>query len=340
MRQVIEQRIKDGLVRAQQHPKLPLTIFNYAERVQYEKLWDDVTLQCRGLVMHGDQIVARPFRKFFNDTEHKPEEIPWHLPCEITEKMDGSLGIAFHFAGEWQMATRGSFVSIQAREGRKMLAAIEHRLNPTITYLFEILFPENRIVVNYGDRRELVLLAMIHTQSGVEIPLSEFTGGTKVVRSISPTASTTELRSLIRDDEEGYVVRFANGFRMKVKGQRYLELHRLVSGISSRSVWEWLSEGKSFDELLSVVPDEFAKWVQVERLAMLEAFHILNRRVASAYGDVHDLPTRKEQAIYLMNNHREIASAVFAALDSKPFAPILWKMLYPEMRRPTVDVGE
>jgi len=79
-----------GLVRKQSHPTLPLEIFNYAERVQYEKLWDDVTRQCRGLVMHGDKVVARPFAKFFNDTEHAPEEIPWHLSCEVTEKMDGS----------------------------------------------------------------------------------------------------------------------------------------------------------------------------------------------------------------------------------------------------------
>ena len=34
-----------GLVYKQVHPTLPLIIWNYSEKVQYENLWDDITLQ-------------------------------------------------------------------------------------------------------------------------------------------------------------------------------------------------------------------------------------------------------------------------------------------------------
>jgi len=66
---------EDGLLYNQTHPTLPLTIWNYTEKVQYEGLWDEVTLQCRGLVTDDNgNIVARPFKKFFNIEEGK------HIP--------------------------------------------------------------------------------------------------------------------------------------------------------------------------------------------------------------------------------------------------------------------
>jgi RNA ligase len=60
---------EDGLLYKQTHPTLPLTIWNYTEKVQYEGLWDEITSMCRGLVTDDKGIVARPFRKFFNIEE-------------------------------------------------------------------------------------------------------------------------------------------------------------------------------------------------------------------------------------------------------------------------------
>jgi putative RNA ligase len=67
-------------------------------------------------------------------------------------------------------------------------------------------------------------------------------------------------------------VRFANGFRVKVKGQRYMELHRIMTGVSTRTIREYLSEKKSFDDMLAIVPDEFAQWVRLETEAQLAAY--------------------------------------------------------------------
>jgi RNA ligase len=110
---------EDGLLYKQVHPTLPLTIWNYTEKVQYENLWDEVTLMCRGLVTDdkGD-IIAKPFKKFFNIEEGKytPTE-----NFEVFEKMDGSLGIVFWYEGQWILATRGSFTSDQAIKGTEIL---------------------------------------------------------------------------------------------------------------------------------------------------------------------------------------------------------------------------
>lgn len=335
----LRSHIAAGIVREQKHSTLPLSIFNYSERCQYERIWDDVTLQCRGLVLHGDRLVARPFRKFFNDTEHAPEEIPWHLPYQVAEKMDGSLLIVFHFDGQWRFATRGSFDSEQAARGRDIFLRKhgDAPLDPGITYLFEVIYPQNRIVVNYGAREDVVLLAMIDTATGVEHePVRGVDLGLTVVRHLPPDADAKALRSIIRDDEEGYVVRFANGFRVKVKGQRYMELHRIMTGVSTRTIWEYLSEKKAFDDMLAIVPDEFAQWVRLETEAQLAAHRRMQQRAEVAYFAVKDLPDRKSQALALLANFRDISSAAFALLDGKPIDSLLWKELYPEFRRPEV----
>jgi RNA ligase len=154
--------IDSGLVNENEHPEFPLVLYNYTQECQFGKKWDDVTRMCRGLIVHKEtnEIIARPFSKFFNYEEHvangdaMPNEIPY-----VYEKVDGSLGILYWFNGLPFIATRGSFSSDQAiwatqKIREKDLSFVDKRY----TYLFEIVYPENRIVVSYGDMKDLVFL--------------------------------------------------------------------------------------------------------------------------------------------------------------------------------------
>jgi hypothetical protein len=336
--ELLRKHVADGVVNTQRHPKLPLDIYNYSARCQYEKLWDDVTLACRGLVLHGDTIVARPFRKFFNDTE-LGDAVPWHLPSVITEKMDGSLGILFHFAGAWHWSTRGSFTSEQAGEANRIMEEQYDwvSLDPSITYLFEIIYPENRIVVDYRGTRDLVLLGMIVTATGEELPLDCAPGGLRVVRNLRvERAGPESLRSLIRDEDEGYVVRFDDGTRVKVKGQRYIDLHRMLSGISSRAIWEELSAGRSVADLLAAVPDECAEWIEEERQQLVLEFNRALGYASEAVLEVRRMETRKEQAKAILANWKDVSGIAFAMLDGRDPAPLVWKAIYPERRTPAL----
>ena len=121
---ILSKYIDEGLVIKQVHPTLPLSIYNYSRECQYGGKWDDITLNCRGLVLDdGGNVIAKPFPKFFNYEEHIAEEsklppIP-NENFEVYEKMDGSLGIVFNYDGEWYMATRGSFQSDQAIKAKQ-----------------------------------------------------------------------------------------------------------------------------------------------------------------------------------------------------------------------------
>ena len=352
MNEILNRYYEKGLVYKQVHPTLPLTIWNYSEKVQYEGLFDGVTLNARGLVTDNDgKIAARPFKKFFNMEEGK------HTPTEefdVYEKMDGSLGILFNYQGEWVMATRGSFVSEQAIKGFEMLKNYDYeKLHKNYTYLFEIIYKENRIVVQY-DYDDLILLGIIETKTGYEVDLhNEGTDirlknlinnlGFKVVRKFDKVKSYEPLKHFIPDSKEGYVVRFSNGDRIKIKGEEYLRLHKLMTNVSTTAVWEMLSEGRDVLELLKGVPDEFYKKVKMYVLDLRYSYLSYSEYAGKMhdkfrYGKFNDRypePTKKEFAEFLSLNDIDpkVRSICFAIWDNKNYDKIIWKYIKPEFKR-------
>jgi len=352
MNEVLNKYFEEGLVYKQVHPTLPLTIWNYTETVQYEGKWDDVTLQTRGLVTDGNgKVVARPFKKFFNLEEGKHTATP---DFDVYDKMDGSLGILFNYEGEWVMATRGSFTSDQAVKGFEMLQNYDYqKLHKDYTYLFEIIYDENRIVVKYSYE-DLVLLGMINTETGYEVDLyGEGVDvrlknlinnlGFKVVKKYDGINDYSVLKEMINDDEEGFVVRFSNGGRMKVKGEEYLRLHKIMTNVSTTAIWEMLSEGKDVLELLKDVPDEFYKKIRMY-VADLRYDHYRYGEYAGKihdyfrygkYGDRDPEPSKKEFALHLeeCKTHPKIKTLCFLMWDGKSTDKVIWNYLKPEYKK-------
>lgn len=246
------------------HPTLPLSIYTYTRACQYERHWTPATITCRGLIVDDTtgRIVAWPFPKFFNTPEHLlgydyapplPDE-----PFEIYDKVDGSLGIVFHYAGRWRVASKGSFISEQAQWAQRWLSGqYTGGLIPGRTYLVEIVYPENRIVVNNGDEETLVLLAA-YGPNGTEEPLAaqeyawcDLVGG-RMVRSwqalplpelvrLAQSNEKLDGTTATGSDAEDWVIRFASGQRAKVKFAEYMRLHKVLTGVNARDIWRALA---------------------------------------------------------------------------------------------------
>jgi hypothetical protein len=336
MLETLERYHLEGLLHKQTHPTLDLTIWNYSPKVQYERLWDDITIQCRGLVTNSKgEIVARPFKKFFNYEEHTFEEIP-NESFDVFEKMDGSLGILFNYDDEWIFATRGSFTSPQSIKGKQILDANYNvgELFKNHTYLFEIIYPENRIVVDYGDEEKLVLLGAFDTKSGVEICGTELKEleGFELVMTYKTWGETYDLlKEEISKNREGYVIRFKNGFRMKIKGDEYVRLHRILTNISNRDIWEYLKNGKPFDELLEKVPDEFNDWVKETINDLQNKFDTIKESVEMEF---KELINKKEFAYKIKDNPNR--PFLFKRLDSysNQLNEMIWDSIYPTYTKP------
>ena len=296
-KELLKKMIDEKLVFVNKHPNAEIYIHNYSPKVQYEKLWNEITLQTRGLILDNNMnVVARPFPKFFNLSEHQPSEIP-NEPFEVFEKMDGSLGILAFINDKPFIATRGSFISDQSKHATELLynkySHTFSKLDKDKTYLLEIIYPSNRIVLEYGNLDDIILLAIIDNKTGKDLPLVDI--GFPIVKRYDGINSLEELKLLEETNKEGFVVKFKNGFRCKVKFDEYVRLHRIITGVSNISIWEYLSEGKSFDELLEKVPDEFYNWVKQTANELNSEF---NKILSESQLVFKEFETRKETALY------------------------------------------
>lgn len=346
---------EDGLLYKQTHPSLPLTIWNYTEKVQYEMLWDDVTIMCRGLVTNdlGD-IIARPFPKFFNYEEVIDKGvIPWDSEyVHVQEKMDGSLGILFYYEGEWILATRGSFTSDQAVKGLEILKS-KYDLNKfihEITYLCEIIYPENRIVVDYGEEKITFLGATVPDMELNWAPAKAVFKSSGIKEEDVVWSSMEHLtedlfkryQNLNESDKEGFVIRFyPSGYRVKIKFEDYVRLHKIMTNLSTRNVWETLSIGGDINEMLVDVPDEFYNKIKDYADELKSQFETLEREykwifkiLDRALNEVYKVPQERKRAVFAQyaKNYKHPA-ILFKMLDGRDHSNIIWDLLYPEYKK-------
>lgn len=272
--------IEMGYIKANYHPEdNNIVILNYTKFATYERRWNKYTMTARGLILDLTDvlnngivyILARPFEKFPNMGENPEyeEDIDWNKEYVVMEKMDGSLGISYMFKGELRFATRGSFTSDQALKATEMwhtkykkandlYLEIHRSFKPTL--LVEIVYPENRVVVDYRDREELVLLAInfIETEASFK-SLQLFSKHSDL--SLVPMykynlEDMLRLREEISGNEEGWVIKFSNNKRLKIKGLEYIKVHGMIHGISEKQKVENWRNGTMRKYVLDL-PEEF-----------------------------------------------------------------------------------
>jgi hypothetical protein len=352
---------EEGLLYKQVHPTLPLTIWNYSEKVQYESLWDDVTSQCRGLVTDDTTgtILVRPFKKFFNYEEVVGKDI---IPSKgdyvyIQEKMDGSLGILFNYEDQWIMATRGSFVSEQAIKGLEIVKSkyFLGSWSKEYAYLVEIIYPENRIVVDYGEEM-VTFLSVVLNESWKWNPTDDtelhwttakmvlHANGVEeddVVKTEQHFNFSDELYKSLKEknetNKEGFVLRFQPGnFRMKIKFEEYVRLHKIMTNLSTTAVWEVLSNGGSMDELLKDVPDEFYNKIKEYEEKLRFQFNGIDTDYKIFFNHIQikvkEVGGDRAKFAHLAKEYT-YPSLMFGLLDGKDISPNIWKIIKPEFKK-------
>ncbi len=292
----LNQAIAQNHVTCRQGPN-GLTLYKYTNHCMFDRGWNDYTLVARGLILDHDQraVVATPFPKFFNLGEMgitMPDE-----PFDVFEKLDGSLIILFHHRDKWHAIMRGSFYSAQAEWAQSIVdQSNTSLLQPGTTYLAEAVYPENRIVIRY-DEPALVLLSAYDAQ-GYEQSYSDLQAladaiGWRVAKRYR-FASADEMiahASTLPASEEGYVVQFASGMRLKIKGAEYSRIHALISGVTPLGVWELIQSGDDLDAVRLLIPEEL--WWDFDTIrAILETkINVVLDKVqatALAMGDMDD----------------------------------------------------
>lgn len=344
----IRREVDEGRVTEDQYGDYSL--FKYSRQCAYGGEWNDVNRRCRGIVIDTlrETVVARPFDKFFNlgetpeTSDHSLVEKSEKLGAAATAKMDGTMVAVWWDEYSLRCTTPGAFKSEQAVFAcDQLLPKYDLSSFPRdCTLVCEMIAPWDRKVIDYGQESRLVALAAFENSwDQVEIPrdmLGIILRGTGL--DLVPYYDVKDLLyTNIPEGEEGYVIRFDDGFRVKVKGDWYFKIHKLLDRISPKNVLEMLVDG-SFVKTRSDLP--------VYLRGTLDALHQeisgiksrVEEEVSRWWERVPKSGTQKDKALVIAGAPEEIRAILFCRTknqdESKPF----WRAV--ESRLVSLDPGQ
>lgn len=343
----IKKLVEQGYLMVQKHPTADLCIYNYTNRTQYERAWNEHTLAARGLILDSKGVAhSATFNKFFNLGEPSDTKIPLDEDYIVYEKMDGSFLETYWVGDEVFLCTKGHFDFSYTRIAQAILdnkySEAKKRLKKGVTYIFELIFPAGRIVCDYGDLEDIVLLATFEITTGKEINVEEFQDlGFPVVQGEKFAAGTPfdTLQSRNIKNKEGYVVKFIpSGVRLKIKFDDYLYQHKILTNVSSYDIYDALMErGGLPEELLDRVPDEFYNWVKNMEHSIRRNFQDIQAEAYRTYGMMLlklDVGFTGGDFAKLAKEQGEYTPLVFSIYNQKKLEPQIWKMVKPAHEKP------
>ena len=325
-----DEYVKKGLVRSQKYKDL--TIYQYTEFTQFESLWNNCTLNARGIVFDNDGvIVQRCIPKFFNHDEPDGIKVEKLMLKEqigiVQEKLDGSLiKITKDEKHGLVITSKASFESDQAKMAKEIVEENNYNFKEGWTYHFELIHPDNQIVLNYGDERKLVLLAIIDNKTGKDIDI--YSDDLKFEKpKLYSYETLLDVNVLNKDGlHEGVVVNYGS-YRLKYKTDEYIRLHRIVTEFTPRRVWEVLSSGQRMDRMN--IPEEFIKWLNETENELLAKYNELLNKINQAVAETQNM-TNKEIALSNDENIKKMREYIFAIRSGKDIEAKVWKTIKPK----------
>jgi T4 RnlA family RNA ligase len=309
--------------------------------------WNKQNLIYRSLIVRGSdlEVLSSGFPKFFNAGE-KPDAYPdpenfkdW----KINDKIDGSLVIVDYVNDQFSMRTRGTACySSQANWADFEQLAIKYphvmdalKNNQDLSFLFEIVTPNNIIVVPYAeidfiflgavDKKDCSLLSFNEYQEMgklMDVPMPE-------IRSFG---TLCEMLSEVKNwkGREGVVLSYNdNNSRVKIKSDDYCLRHRTKSELNSESnfvdlyVHEGMPDYQEFFKIIERLVDfETATAFRGRISKVVDAGKEVKRIIEGMQNFVKDfrnLP-RKEAAMAILGSYGNTnrSAFAFAILDQKP----------------------
>ncbi len=302
----------------------------------------EICNECRGLIVNKHTLtpVALSFFKFYNIEEQYAAQIDWNS-VSVQEKVDGSKILVWwdDIHNKWRISTSGTLDANEAEVNSPLLSkpisfktlfeeAVWHLghtlesffnyLNYTKCYTFELVSPYNRVVVPY-DVTRIYLIGMRDVNTFEEempsIP------GLNVWQPVRYNLSNLdECRKALEEmdwDEEGFVAVDKHWNRVKIKNIKWLQAHYLANnGVQSKVRILEIIEQNEQNEFLAYFPEYQKRFAELT--CLLDSFiqegvdAIEDTKAHSPY------ETKKDFALYVMGNHKDISALLFRWYDDNP----------------------
>jgi len=317
--------------------------------------WNKNNLFYRSLIVDREgNVLSSGWPKFFNYGE-KPECYPKledYNDWRFVDKVDGSLVICDYVNEQFSMRTRGtvSYKTLPNAKDFELLPEKHPKVveflkeNPHLTLLFEIVTPNNVIVVRPKEI-EFYLLGAINKNGMVVVSNQDLTD---IWRKIGPISmpqtyqfdNFSDLSKIYQHiknwrGKEGIVISYNNNQnRIKLKSDWYCFIHRVKSQLNSTdNLIDFYIEKEmpSLEDFYKIIETEFDYEIAIQLKDEMEKICDAGEK-AKKYIDnllemIHDIrkvETRKEQAEMIKRNCGDNSAYAFSILDNKEITKIQW----------------
>ena len=333
----LSEEVKNGYVVAHRNEYKPITNYTYSRLTEQENHWNEVTLRTRGLILDDNRrIIFNCPKKFFNFQQNNFANDTYERlkdNFKIYEKLDGSaIWVVRDSEYGLVVSSKSSFNSEHAQWAREI---IKEKFFPSIVtfeegicYCFELIHPENRIVVDYGEEKTLKLWGL-KTQSGETIELEDNridTSYFETPKLLGTNNDKTAIDDYINQKNvEGVVLKGIDDDRIKIKSQTYLELHRIKTDCTPNRILELLMSGKRVSDY--DFPDEFLKEVQSYEDIYLKKYQQIYNQIKSAEKVLHNL---SDKEVGLAKIDGFLKSGIFNLRRNKDISKLIWRKVKEE----------
>jgi T4 RnlA family RNA ligase len=317
----------------------PSTLYEIAKKKakengleEVERLHTDFSLpevqESRGIILevtdNDANVVCWPFRKFGNYGESYADAIDWSS-ARVQEKVDGSIVKMYHYNGEWHWATNSSLHAKEsayngpsfydiictacdnicgnsgAVSGVEKLQNYASTRNWTdYTFIFELISPNNKIIVNYGDETSIIFTGVRNNKTGQEFHTENFKFPFPKLRCpkeyhLNSLEEAIAAANMINESPEkitgeGFVVVDKDFNRIKIKSPDYVQVHYATfhSRITKRALWD-VYQAQEAEEFLTYYPAHRRLYEQIAKSVEDTAKYIsdyIKSRVAEITDDM------------------------------------------------------
>jgi len=311
----LEQLKTELSIKVREYPDRIVLNYNQIESPKF----DPIVQECRGLILSWPylDVLSRSFDRFYNYGE-----INDHSTIDIKEyigfqKIDGSL-INIYFDGEkWNCATRGTAYAegpTSMGDGKTFRDIIETVIidlrynfldftetwNEDMTYIFELVSPDTRVVKPYS-KPELYLLAVRNKYTGQYIDgegyhffAEHFGISIPNIYRFNTIDDCIKASKELIDFDEGYVLyNPRTQHRIKVKSPAYLAIaHLRGNGVLSPKKIVNLVFMQEYEEYLSIFPED-RKFFE----PYIEAYSQLIINIKTTWETVKNIENQKDFAM-------------------------------------------
>ena len=333
----LSEEVKNGYVTVHRNPDKKIFNYTYSRLTEQENHWNEITLRTRGLILDSNgRIIFNCPSKFFNFQQNNFANDTYERikdDFKIYEKLDGSaIWVVNDSEYGFVVSSKSSFTSEHAVWAKEI---IEQKFKEKdsifkegICYCFELIHPENRIVVDYGEEKTLKLWGL-KTQSGETIELEDNTIDTSYFET-PKFLGTNNDKSIIdnyinQKNVEGVVLKGIGDDRIKIKSQTYLELHRIKTDCTPNRILELLMSGKRVSDY--DFPDEFLKEVQSYEDIYLKKYQQIYNQIESAEKVLHNL---SDKEIGLAKIDGFLKSGIFNLRRNRDISNLIWRKVKEE----------